>query len=233
MKRLIFILTFAFCLLSFALRQSLAAVGSDIVSSGSGDTVSFISWSHTITGTNTALLCSCAATSGDTNCGNITFDGNILAERANINTGGAGYNLKMSGGAVSGSHTVQVNVSSLGAIVGGCESFTGVNQASPFGTPVTDSDNSISASITIPASGMGWDSVISSDQCSGFTAGAGQSKQFDVCSPDGFTTSAGSIIAASATITYDNTNSSYQLMIAVPINQAVAASVIRRGPIIQ
>lgn len=213
-----------FAFLLFPFDFCMAAVGYDAVSTATASATTSFNWTHTTSGANRAILCS-ATVNAALSTTSITYNSVSLTTRGTANPGG-GYQLQMFGllAPATGSNTVTVTLSGAGDSIGSCGSFTGV---ASFGTAVTQaSGGAISTAITIPASGMGWDTVYSSDQSAGFTGGAGQTERFDV-SNGAFDQSAGSTIAASTTITYNNINASYMSMVAVPMNQSVAAAVVQ------
>jgi hypothetical protein len=210
----------------------------DSTSVGTG--VASLSWSHTVTaGSNLMIACDAAhhfnAVTGITyNSQALTLldsetpAGELVVEvwrRVNPSTGANTAEITFSG-----------NVNAVGA----CRSFSGVNQSSPFGTAVADSNTggvALSATITIPTGGLGYDAGAqrTGGTCTGVTAtGSNQTERYDLCdggaSDDvgGFgstNTSTGSS-AQSYTLTAGD---GYVALVAAPINPATRRAI---GPMI-
>jgi hypothetical protein len=147
----------------------------------------------------------------------------------------------------TGANTAEITLSGNANIVGACRSFAGVDQSAPLGTAVADSNTggvALSATITLPAGGLGYDAGAqrTGTSCTLVTAtGSNQTERYDLCDGDGpggnpdddvggfgsTNTSTGSS-AQSYTLTAGD---GYVALVAVPIN-AVAATATRRKPVI-
>jgi hypothetical protein len=133
-------------------------------SSGSKCTsCSSLSWTHSVgsSGTNRALLVGVAVSSGnDRNCSVTVMDGTTtltkLSGPIHTNTNGqhAGFeSVYYLVNPPTGSNSMSMSVSGCSgapsALSGGSISFTGVDQTTPFGTPVTANGSGTTASATI------------------------------------------------------------------------------------
>lgn len=225
MKRLFFIL---FCLIP---RIALAAVTVDTTSI-SAHNVTTESFSHTITGTNTLLLCTVSGTN-NRSIVSYTYDGTamaLVARADNVDSGNRYVAIyKLATGTGSGTaKTAEVNLSAIEAVIATCTSFTGVDQTTPTGTAATSYNSTGSAmpatSITIPANGLGFDVGMASmdSGCTDQTPGGSQTQLHDSCDIDEASNSFGSVISAtgsqSFTWTINVAGSNYWAQVAVPIN---------------
>lgn len=158
------------------------AVGPSSAGASSSASTS-LTWSHTCTGSNRALLVGVAMGKGtDTGISTTaTYNGVAMTSLGVIHTGGgtAGY-VQLFGLAnpASGANTVAITAAggTPGTLAGGSVSGTGVDQTTPFGTPVTvaspGAGTSISASVTGTTSGNMVVSVVA-DGSGGETATTG------------------------------------------------------------
>jgi hypothetical protein len=228
--------------LAFLLSSTLCwgAVARD---SGNTDSTSFgtnvasVSWSHTVTaGSN--LMIACDAAHKNSAVTGITYNSQALTLVDSETPGGdLVVEVWRRVGPSTGSNTAEISFSGNAFVVGACRSFSGVNQSSPFGTAVADSNTSsanLSATITIPAGGLGYDAGAQRTgvTCTGVTAtGSNQTERYDLCdgganveSVGGFgstNTSTGSS-AQSYTLTAGD---GYIALIAAPINPATRRAI--------
>jgi hypothetical protein len=193
------------------------------------------SWLHTVTaGSNLMIACD-AAYHNNTLTG-FTYNAQALTQVDSESPGGdliAEVWRRVN--PATGANTAEVTFTGSANAVSSCRSFSGVDQATPFGTAVADSNTggtALTATITIPAGGLGYDAGAQrvDGTCTGVTAtGTNQTERYDLCngapSDDvgGFgstNTSTGSS-AQSYTLT---AGGGYIALIAAPINPAAATS---------
>jgi hypothetical protein len=204
-----------------------------------GSNVASLSWSHTVTaGAN--LMIACAAAYHNNTLTGVTYNAQALTQLDSESPGGdliAEVWRRVNPS--TGSNTAEITFTGSANAVGSCRSFSGVDQATPFGTAVADSNTggtALTATITIPADGLGYDAGAqrTDGTCTGVTAtGTNQTERYDLCdgapSDDvgGFgstNTSTGSS-AQSYTLT---AGGGYIALIAAPINPVAAAATSRR-----
>jgi hypothetical protein len=133
---------------------------------------------------------------------------------------------------VTGSQVITPTWTGLVDGVGGCLLFTG---AGTLGTSQTTTDNVTGLSVSVPSGGMAMDvgsDVNGATGCAARTPqSAGQTKVTDTCRDQG---AGGSLEAFTSTrsttgaFTWDSDTGAFTPQIAVPINQAAAATVARR-----
>jgi len=139
----------------------------------------------------------------------------------------------------SGSQTVTATLSDVGVNkIISCMAFSGVNQSAPLDTggSYASYDDPATATVTIPANGMGVAFGIANDQTTAgsFTVDANSTKRYDLADTDGNFAAVGSttVTAGTNAQTISNPNIDYFAMIVFPINQAVAASTSRRQVVV-
>jgi hypothetical protein len=229
-KRLIAVL---FVLL-LADAPALAAVAYDAVSSSACTGCSSDSWSHTTTGANTFMACGSSIQDfiGSTTISAFTYNSVSLASENSASNNIYFARLYKLAAAATGANTVAITYNQIANSATGCMTFTGVDPATPTGTSVTDnsSTGSLSASITIPANGMGasiaaYDESLAS--CSDSTSG--QTERYEVCNDDfgiqGMGSNTASTGSVAMTWTLNATNPA--AMVAVPINELVVGAATR------
>lgn len=216
-------------LLLFIPRLALGAVAFDAVSSTGGIGVTSVTFSHTVSGSNTLLLCGPVTT---TSISSATFNAvSMGASVGTVSQGGYSATLFSLAGAATGAHNVIISLGTSANIAAGCMSFNGVHQTTPLGTPVTDSGvvDTLSATITIPTNGagasIGFESFLTGVHTSGNT------ERYDLENGDGSLAGYGSSTVSSGSVAMSWTldaADSYAGILAVPINQTVAAPAARR-----
>jgi len=245
MKKLLAIL-----LLCLIPRLAFGAVAKDVDSSGSGSITDNITWSHTVTGSDTILVCLAAISSGG-NVSAFTFNGVSLTAHASRNNGVSytdqriemWYLIAPAGGGVS--HTVALTLASVAnELVGGCTSFTGTHQATPLGTAITNSpdgdvENSPFLPVTVPASGMAYGGVAFGNSGAACTAttpnSAGMTAGFDTCVGSAGDNVSGASATRTATgdFSWLNLPSAFAAAVAAPISQAaLPGTIVRRKAIV-
>jgi hypothetical protein len=225
-------------------RIAFGAVAHDASGPGAtGGLVSTMSYSHTITGTNTLIICSVTYRPGGAtySVSGMTFNGVPLTQKAVQNTEPYSSVVEMwfLTNPATGTHTAQVDFT--GNVDGGvfdCTSFTG---AGTLGTATTTNDVLTGLACTVPANGLCYDVGFNNHGASGCAArtpGGSATKRYDICDdqgPGGSIEHFSSTISASATMTWDHDSGAYEGQIAVPINPAAPAppaSVARRKAMI-
>jgi len=153
------------------------AVVHDASSSSSGNGVSSLTFSHTCTGTNRALVVGISATQDVTN---VTYAGVALTfQRVDID---ASYSFRTEIWAMaapaSGANNVVITLAAAGDVVGGAESVTGAHQTTPFSgaTGATATSTTPSVTVTSAANDMVVDTVMS---LFALTVGAGQTQRWN------------------------------------------------------
>jgi len=229
-----------FILLFLVPRLAFGAVAHD--SSGTGNTgsgVSTLSYTHTVTGSNTLIICSVSYAPGGTHesVSNITYNSVGLTQKASQTTDIQAAKVEMwyLFGAATGAHTAQVNFT--GNVDSGafdCTSFTG---ALSLGTATTINDVGTGLSCTVPASGLCYDVAFNIDGfagCATRTPGGSATKRYDICEDLGAEASVehfSSTISATATMNWDRDSGAWEGQIAVPINPSTTGTV-RHKPIV-
>jgi len=237
MKKILFILL-------LIPRIAFGAVAYDTSGSGAeGASVSTLSYSHTVTGSNTLINCSVSYRPGGGNptVSAMTYNSVPLALVAVQNTDPTFAVMEMwsLSGAATGAHTAQVDFT--GTVDGAafdCTSFTG---AGSLGTATTTNDPITGLNCTVPTDGLCYDvgfDNLGNSGCAARTPGGSAVKRFDICNDQGVSASVehfSSTISASATMNWDQDSGAFQGQIAVPINPAAPtppASVARRKAMI-
>jgi len=239
MMRFLFALIVALC----SAQSAFAAVAVDATSTSTGSGGSTLSWSHTVSGSNTLLICSAHISSGSA-VSTFRFNSVDLTLKSSHPSSASTYFVEMWYliAPASGTHTVALTLSG-GAdnTVAGCTSFTGADQASPIGTAsfngVNDDVEDFPPTITVPSGGIAYDVVFfgnSSGACASSTPGGSQTKRFDDCvGSAGFNaTGASSTRGTSGTMNWLNLSGALGSQIAVPISAPSATSIVRRKPVI-
>jgi len=118
------------------------AIALDVKTSATGSGAT-LSWSHTCTGSNLALVVDVGSYDGASGnrVSTVTYNGVALTRLAEV-TGAAFDNSSLWGlkNPATGANTITVTfVGTVGSAIGGGQSFTGVDQTTPFGTGVTAS----------------------------------------------------------------------------------------------
>ena len=245
MKKLLALLLF--CLIP---RLAFGAVAKDVDSSGSGSITDNITWSHTVTGSDTILVCLAAISAGG-NVSAFTFNGISLTAHASRDNGVSYTNHRIemwyliapAGGGVS--HTVSLTLASAAnELVGGCTSFTGAHQATPLGTAVANSaDGDVESSpflpVTVPASGMAYGGVVFGNSAGACTAttpnSGGMTAGFDTCVGSAGDNASGASATRTATgdFSWINLSGAFAAAVAAPISQAAApGAIVRRKAIV-
>jgi hypothetical protein len=139
------------------------AVGPSSAGGGTtaGASATSASWSHTATGTNRYVLAmvSFADTSGSTPDPTVsaTYGGTAMSNvgSVSVETGTVGSILVFFGlvNPATGAQTIALTSSKADFIVGGSVSFTGVDQTSPVGTPVSANPTAVGTSLTASITG--------------------------------------------------------------------------------
>jgi len=218
------------------LSNAWGAVAVDTTSTGTVSSNSVVTWSHTVSGANTLLICSAHISSGGA-VSAFTFNSVALTAKATRASSASNYLVEMWFliAPASGTHTVSLTLAS-GAdnLVGGCTSFTGADQTTPLGSASTNTNNddleTSPPSIVVPSSGLGYDVAFfgnSSGDCSQTrTPGGSQTKRFDDCVGSVAFHSIGvsSTISTSTTMSWTNLSGGVEAQIAVPINPVGAVT---------
>ncbi len=217
------------------------AVAYDTFSQSACTGCSSDSWSHTTTGANTFLICGGGYNDvfgGTTTIDTFTINSLPLALEATDNSDSIFFAVMYRRTApTAGAQTVAITYNQVTNHALGCMTFTGVDQSSPTGTSATNNGTSggLSASITVPASGMG---------ASFATVGAGgvscennstsQDEKFELCNDDFTVAGMGATTASTGSVAMDWTfyGVHYSAMVAVPIHQAAAGAATSRRTIV-
>jgi hypothetical protein len=209
-----------------------AVVVYDAASSSACDGCTGDSWSHTTgAGSNTFMLCAANVYDAATGTTIDAFTYNSLALTAKDSAAASSEFFSAvykRTAPTTGANTVAITYSQAVNSTTGCLTFSGVDQATPDGTSVTDSNSSgsLSASITIPANGAGASfAVYNEDGVSCTDSTSGQTERFQVCNGDfgvqgmGSTTTSTGSVAMTWTLNAANTAA----MVAVPISESAGA----------
>lgn len=240
MKYIFFLLFFLLPRIAFGV----VAYDTSGASGASGASPSSLSYSHTVTGANTLLICgvSYKPGGGPSTVSGMTYNAVAMTFGAAQITDAtfAKVEVYYLAGAATGAHTAQVNFSggTPYSAIFDCSSFTGVDSTTPVGTLSTTSTASIGLSCSVPSDGLCYDvafSIGGISGCAARTPGGSAVKRYDIC--DGG--SAGdaiehysSTIATTATMNWDADSGSYEGQIVVPINAFVAAGGAARRRIV-
>ena len=230
-------LLLALLLLSVASR-AWGAIAVDATSHSDGATGSSLTFSHTVTGSNTYIVCTAGNRQvGPVDVSTVTYNGGSLAQLGATGAFGTFNKTELWSGIpnATGAHNVVITwASSTANLEGGCVSFTGVDQSTPTGTTVTNTGAGTTATVTITsASGeMVVDGVY---EDSSFDLTANQTLQWNdngnlVSTNAGQQTAAG---AASVVMSWGIASSRDWGTIGVPLKPVAAASAVRHRVIQQ
>jgi len=181
-KASIRIFVFLFCSFLLSAQKSFAAitVAFDAKSSASNNNVSSLTFSHT-TGTGSDRILIVGVSVEGVNVNSVTYNGAALtrlATRTNTVKVEMWYRIAPAAGA----HNVVITLSAncgIEGVIGGAQSFFNVDQVSPFGTTVTASGNSSTASAVVSSAA---NEMVVDAVASGFfdlTSGAGQTQDYN------------------------------------------------------
>ncbi len=234
--------SFTFVLLYFFTSPAYGAVAYDNSATQDGDGVGSITLvNFAVAATNPLVLCSVAQRGGSADISGVTYNSVAMTQVGSSIIQYTDYILslwRLTG--QSGTHNAVATYSGTpthGVLA--CMSFTGVDQASPVGTPQTTTDYVTGVSITVPANGLGADFASAMQATLGCaklvgTAGAGQTERFDGCSDRGATQSieiAGSTRSATGSFTWIETGGgAVEFQVGAPISAAPATVVLKRRP---
>jgi hypothetical protein len=215
-----------------------AAVAKDVDSSSSGSGVSNITWSHTVTGSNTLIVCLAAIANGG-NVSSYTFNGvglTISGTRDNgVSSTGQRIEMWYLIAPAAGAHSVSLTLAiAADRLVGGCTSFTGANQSTPLGTALSNSADgdveTTAISITVPTNGLAYGGVAfgnATGACTTVTMLNGAMvKGFDTCVGAAGDNATGSSATRPSTggMSWVNLSGARAAAIAAPISEAAAPS---------
>lgn len=163
-----------------------AQVAFDAVANSATTTLTSVTWGHTVTGANTALMVSCISTASETVSG-VTYNAVAMTNQGNgLDTGdGSRVTIFSLKAPTTGANNVIATFSSnTGTKKCTAASFTGVDQTSPFGTAVFDVysgiDTGHSHNTTNQTNGMVWDSMSIRDSVTSLAVAAGQTQRASV-----------------------------------------------------
>jgi hypothetical protein len=233
-----------FCtLVLFYPSLSWGAVVLDANSSGSGTATTNITWSHTVTGANTLIICLAAIGNGG-NVSAFTVNAQALTLAGTRASGAVpASKIEMWYRIAPTSGTVSLTLaSSADRVVGGCTSFTGADQTTPLGTvltnPVDDSVDASAISVTVPTNGLGYGGVLyhgTTAACTAVTMVNGAMvRGFDTC----VGVAGDDVIGSSATrpstggISWANEAGANRASIAVPLSPSVGGAPTRRRVVV-
>lgn len=218
---------------------AVAIVDAPSTGSDTGGSVVNVTWSHTVSGANTLLICTAHVSSGGavTATTGFTFNGNNMLFKAKRDNG-AGTPTEYTEiwyqiAPAAGTHTVSLSLNAgANNVVGGCTSFTGVDQTTPLGTAVSNSsDGGIEATpwaITVPTNGMGYGVVTlggSTAACPSATPNSsGMSAGYDACvggSANYNATGASATRTTTGNFSWIQEPGAYASAVAVPISPSV------------
>lgn len=224
------LLTLLLCLTA---SPAFSAVTYDTVSSGEAANATSLSFNHTMSASaNGLLLCGVAYDNGSATISSATFNSVSMgaAYASADNAASLAIAIFKLVAPASGTHAFEVTMNIAGPIVAGCLSFTDVDQSVPLGTAVNDvGDTSLSASITVPVSGLGASFLVENTFDGGSVCGdrtSGQTERFDLCESANNYAGAGSTGSSTGSVAYTwaLVGSDRGVMIAVPINVTAAAA---------
>lgn len=185
-------------------------------------------------GANRLLACGAHFNAGDTNSiTGITHNGVPLTQSlvGKITTSTYSIDVWYLVAPASGSQTVQATINTTGSNKTlGCIALTGVDQSSPLGTGASfsASTNPMTATITVPANGVGLAFATNGDEatCGSFTADGSSTERYDLCDTDANFAAMASTkeTAETAAMTFSNVAEDFGAMIALPVNPAGAAA---------
>lgn len=199
-----------------------------------------ISVSISTSGANRLIDCAVHFTAAANTITGITHNGVALTQSAvgKITTNDYSVDVFRLVAPATGSQTVTATVSASGSNkILTCVAFTGADQTTPHGTGASYSGTGdpMTATITIPAGGMGVLFCTNNEEGGTFTPGGSQTEPFaDLQDTDGniramasYTSSTGSVA-----MTFSNGTGNYGACIALPINPAAAATRRAGAPMI-
>lgn len=187
---------------------------------------------HTATGSNRLVVCAVHWQPATDTVSSVTYNGVGMTQSAVgvITTNSYRVDLYSLVAPATGAQTVLATMSGTNsnkAIT--CMSFTGAHQVTPLGTGASFSGTSdpMTASITVPANGMGVMFCTNNENGGTFTPGGSQTEPFaDFSDTDGNFQAMASYTSTSGgvSMTFTNGTGNYGACIAYPISEAAAAS---------
>lgn len=173
-----------------------AAIAVDIVTTApSAKGVAGISWSHTVSaGPNRLLVVSISFRDGNVSADSVTYNGVPLVADVAINSPGNQNRTEIWHMVAPpvGTATVTIAMSAKKDVAATSISFTGVNQSTPLGSPVSAAGQSTGASVTA-TSAVGelvLDTVTANGDANGLVVNASQTQQWNFFSGPGDASSA-------------------------------------------
>lgn len=221
----------AFVVLSLCAAPSWAALAIDSASSAGCGSCTSLSWSHTVSGSDTVLVIGISGydTTPDVVTG-VTYNGVAMTLIPSSSGTNGGHTVAFYGliAPTTGTNTVVVSASGTMTDLGaGAVSFTGAHQTTPFGTANTATGTSTAPSVNVSSAA---DEIVvdtlSIIHNGTLTVGAGQTQQWQAIGGFGFIKYAGSTETGSATTTMSWANSTSQAwaISAVPVKPVGAAA---------
>lgn len=209
------------------------ALAVDAVSSAVGSGASSFTWSHTnagnllVVGVSWYKTASALSSLTYNSVSMVAVSGSLLQD-GDYNT--VFYYLVAP---TAGTNTVAITFTGGVFDVGvGAVSFTGANQAIPYGTPATASGTSTTPSVNVSSSAgeIVIDTTIITHSGT-YTVGGGQTSRWNAIASNGFVKVSGSTEggAGTTTMSWSNTSSQFWVMSAVPIKPAGFQAAWARG----
>jgi len=229
-KRLIALLL----LLIAAPAYGAVAVDADSVSGCTS--CSSLSWSHTVGGSGTRLVCGVHPTQG-ASISAYSFNTVGLSLKTSVDSGWGVLGLWELGSPPTGAHTVAITLSgAVDALTGGCTSFTGAGTLGTAITSVSPDPNPIldGIAITVPSNGMAYGIGLATNAsaCVNEAPDTGSTERYELCSDAGGGANASGFAASrttTGTINWTNHPSgAFEATLAVPINESAAVTAARR-----
>jgi hypothetical protein len=228
-------LSLALLLFLLGARFAYGAVAVDADSVASCTSCSSLSWSHTVGGSATLLVCGVHPAHPVATAASYTFNAVGLNFKTSVNSSGGILGMWSLPSPATGSHTVEITMSEAAdALVGGCTSFTGAGSLGTAVTATGDATVLSGVSVTVPANGMafGLGSTTYSAACVNEAPDTGNTERYELCADGGGgITVDGFAVSRTATGTVNWTNrpsGAYEAVIGVPINEAATATAARR-----
>jgi hypothetical protein len=162
--------------------KAYCAVGYNRASSASVSGNTVLSWSHQVSGTNRLLIVSVVHSSGST-ISSVTYNGTNLLPAVSVTNSPIALSLWYMVNPSIGTHVVRVTLNSVSNMVGGAQSFTGVDQMLPLGIPSSNRGiGSGPATVTVVSGPE--DMIVDAYGAAGntVTAGTGQTQRFNLAS---------------------------------------------------
>lgn len=134
----------------FAIKEAQAAVAFDAATTGTGSSVGSLTFSHTVGAGGVDRLLIVSVSIDNRTVSGVTYGGVAMTSVGSVQNGAQISHMWRLIAPATGANNVVVTMSGGGVdIIAVATSYTGVNQATPLGTPATATGSSVTASVAV------------------------------------------------------------------------------------